>query len=219
LYNVHDFEDDIEEILESELLDKESKNYLKKKYEEKKKWVRCYLKSQFCCGNCTTSRIESKHRQYKRFLNSSSRLSELFKVFQNIETEEMSKFTDEIAKITQKENNKLNKFEIIKFCAAKYSNFVVRLLKDVVLESVNYKVEKRKENLWYIFFPYDILPFNLGISYETILSMKSNFTDVNFHAIVRKKFTSAFPVDTSLHSLIKNQISNLKRCLLKNDGN
>jgi len=36
LYNVHDFEDDIEEILESELLDKESKNYLKKKYEEKK---------------------------------------------------------------------------------------------------------------------------------------------------------------------------------------
>jgi len=60
------FEEQINTILESDLIGEDLKQYLKEKYKLKKQWVKGYIKEAFCCGTCTTSRIESKHSMYKR---------------------------------------------------------------------------------------------------------------------------------------------------------
>jgi len=97
-----DFMESYNKIIKSKYLSGDSKSYLKNKFNKKDRWVKAFMKSKFCGGMCTTSRIESKHRVFKRFLNSSTKLSELFKVIKIIENQEINSFTNEIVKLNKK---------------------------------------------------------------------------------------------------------------------
>ena len=74
-----------EEIIKSEELNQNFKDYLKNKHGERKIWVKCYLKSKFTCEMVTSSRIESKHNLHKKYLNGNSRISKLYTIFQDLE--------------------------------------------------------------------------------------------------------------------------------------
>ena len=87
-----DFIDSYNQISASNHLSKDLKVYLKNRFEQRKLWVRAYMKERFCAGICTTSRIESKHKIFKKYLNSSNRLVELFKVFRELEQLEINGF-------------------------------------------------------------------------------------------------------------------------------
>jgi len=82
--NCINFEKFYETIIEDEYLSENHVNYLEKKYAIKNSWAKAYMKDYFCCGSCTTSRIEAKHRVLKQYLNSSKRISEVFQVFQQL---------------------------------------------------------------------------------------------------------------------------------------
>ena len=98
-----DFDENFKEIIESEQKKIEHKSYLQKKAKEKKNWAKCFMKNYFCCGMCTSSRIESKHRLYKRFLKSSTHLIEFFKVLRELEEIEIFQFKDEVTKLKKQE--------------------------------------------------------------------------------------------------------------------
>ena len=59
------FDDDLKFILKNKFLSKEHKDYLEEKAKRAEKWAKCFMKSYFCCGMCTSSRIEAKHRLLK----------------------------------------------------------------------------------------------------------------------------------------------------------
>ena len=100
------------------------------------------MKKQFTCGMCTTSRIEAKHRVFKLYLNSSSKLCELFKVFKQLEAKEVYVFKDEVEKLTKKEDQQFEKSLLIKHFAPNYSLYVLAKLKEQLNESLNYKFAK-----------------------------------------------------------------------------
>ena len=71
------------------------------------------MKTKFCCGTCTTNRIESKHRDIKRFVNStSSKKTELFKVWKELEEKEINTFKDEVEMIKKKDSQNIEKCEL-----------------------------------------------------------------------------------------------------------
>jgi len=147
---IDDFENLSTDILESEFINEDLKEYLEEKFSKKLKWVKAYMKESFSCGICTTSRIESKHRVYKRYLNSSIKLACLFQIFKDLEKEEITRFKEEISyKIGILENKKLDKSDLVKYFQPIYSDYVIRKLKNNLMESVNYSIEKKNQNLWY----------------------------------------------------------------------
>lgn len=143
-----DFNDSFDKIIKNDLLNEDQIQYLNSKYEERSKWVKAYMKEFFCAGSCTTSRIEAKHRTYKRFLNSSTRLTELFVVFKDLEDQEIKKFKDEIKQISKKDEKNLNQCEAIKFFGQEYSNYALQKIKEELIESTNYSIKKRSNNTW-----------------------------------------------------------------------
>jgi len=136
------------EIINSELLSEELKKYLKSKYATKDSWVKAHMKSYFCCGNCTTSRIEAKHRTYKRYLNSTKRLIEIFQCFKELESKEIKKYKDEVVSFSKKEKKILDKSKIVKFFCEDYSNFAVLKIKEELINSTNYSITKKSNTLW-----------------------------------------------------------------------
>ena len=142
------FEDTIIAIRNNELLNEDLKEYLDLKYSQKYRWVKGYIKSHFCCGTCTSSRIESKHRVLKQNLNSSKRLAELFTIFQKLEQMEGSQFKDEFTRLSKAQTSQLEKSEIIKALKAKHSNYVLEITKRKLVESINYKIDQKGRNLW-----------------------------------------------------------------------
>ena len=76
-----DFEISIKKISKSKHINEDLKGYLEDKIKIKEYWVKASMKINFCCGMCTPSRIESKHRIYKSYMNSKTRLTELFYSF------------------------------------------------------------------------------------------------------------------------------------------
>jgi len=145
------FEEDLEFILQSEFLKVEEKKYLETKSLFKEKWVKGYMKTDFCSGMFTSSRIEAMHRVMKRFLRSSTQLTELFQVFKELEEKEIYKFKDEIQRYQKKENKKLEESELFKHFKGLYSEYALNKLKDQLIESVNYKLFKKEDGVWYSF--------------------------------------------------------------------
>ena len=129
-------------VLKSKYISKEQKDYLKEKLKTKKLWVKAFIKDQFACGMCSTSRVEGKHRIFKLYLNSSSRLTHLFKVFKDLEKNEICNYKDEIEKFNKKENDHLGKSSLVKYFSLGYSDYVLLKLKQVLNESHNCKYEK-----------------------------------------------------------------------------
>jgi len=139
---------DYEMILSSNNISQELKNYLKEKADKKELWVKAYLKIKFCAGMSTTSRIESKHRVLKKFLNSSKRLVELYQTFNQLEDQEIRNFSDKISRFGKKKNESLGKYELIKEIKKKYSPYCLNIVKNNLLEGLNYLVVKIKEGTW-----------------------------------------------------------------------
>lgn len=137
-------------ILNSKDITNEDKEYLEGKNEEKIAWSKCYVKKSFTCGMISSSRIECKHKVYKRFLDSDTRLSKLFLVFQTLEEEEINNFNDEFERtesFNKDQDSALNQDNLIKQCLGVYCNYVVAKLKMNVVFSNNYHVT-RKRNAW-----------------------------------------------------------------------
>ena len=112
------------------------------------------MKKDFCCGTCTSSRIESKHSVYKRYMNTSIRLSELFSIFKNLEEQEYNCFKEEITRLSKSERINLRKSDLIKHFDKIYSPYAIKILENSQLESVNYSVDKKASNLWYRIFSF-----------------------------------------------------------------
>ena len=90
------------------------------------------MKKLFTCGMVSSSRIESKHRIYKRFLDSNTRLSEIFLIFKNLELEEIHNFNDEFEKtitLSKDNENVMMQNPLILKCINVYSDYIVRKLK------------------------------------------------------------------------------------------
>lgn len=143
-----DFEEEFNAIAKSVYLDNSLKEYLREKYKKAESWAKCYMKKNFCCGTCTSSRIESKHKIFKKFLNSAKRLTELFRVIKNLEETEIGKFKEEIEKMSKEESQNIEKYDLIKSLKQKYSSYCMKILKKNLLESLNYKITKKKDNFW-----------------------------------------------------------------------
>jgi len=146
------FEGSISSIIKSKYISKELKKYLENKMQQKQLFVKGYLKSHFCCGMCTTSRLESKHRVMKRYLNSGKRLTELFQVMKELEDKELNKLKNEIEFKNVKERSKIESSDLINYFNEIYSGYAMERLKDNSIDSVNYKIKKVNQNQWYFIF-------------------------------------------------------------------
>lgn len=143
-----DFKTDLNFILKQKSITIEHKKFFRTKAENKEKWVKGFMKSDFCCGMCTSSRIESKHRVFKKFLRSSTPLTKFFEVCKEIEEKEIYTFQDEIQKCKVRTNNKLEKSKLIKFFNNEFSEYSIAKLKDQLIESTNYKLAKSLKESW-----------------------------------------------------------------------
>jgi len=144
-----EFEEDISEIYDSNLISSELKKYLKDKSKEKELWVKGFMKAKFCCGMCSTSRIESKHQTLKQFLNSGKRLTELFQVIKESEKKEISRMENEVERSKKNERKRQDKSDVIIHFRDVYSEYVIERLKDNLNESTNYKIVQVSGNIWY----------------------------------------------------------------------
>jgi len=142
------FLDLYKQISTSEHINDDLKTYLRKRYDNRKFWVKAFMKDIFCGGICTTSRIESKHKIFKKYLNSSARLCELFKVFRDLEKSEIQTFQNEIEKRFTKKGEKMKDNDLIKSLKESYSDYIVTRLKDNLFQALNYKTEKKNQNSW-----------------------------------------------------------------------
>ena len=148
--DIEDFEEDYEEILKSEFISEENVKYLNAKWKDRKHWGKCFMKTQFCSGMCTSSRIEGKHRVLKTYLNSSKGLVEVFQTFKDLEHQEIKVFKDEIIKLKEKENKQYERTEIVKYFKD-FSQYAINKIKQELIESNNYKIVKvRQANTWQI---------------------------------------------------------------------
>jgi len=147
-----EFETSFAKILGQNQLQSDMKIYLLNKAKEKEFWVKGFMKKKFCCGMCSSSRIESKHRVLKQYLNSSKRLTELFQVLKNLEAIEISRMENKIEKSRKNERKKKEKMDIIVSLKEIYSDYVLERVKDNLLDSINYKIDKQEKNLWYCLF-------------------------------------------------------------------
>lgn len=137
-------------ISKSKHLTREDQDYLEDRHDNRFSWVKCYVKKLFTCGMVSSSRIESKHRVYKRFLDSNTRLSELFSIFKELEEEEINNFKDEFEKsrnLSKENDEAMNKNPLIQKCSNLYSNYIVSKVKMNVILVHNYKALK-KQNYW-----------------------------------------------------------------------
>jgi len=145
-----DFVKNFSAIKKSRSISSELKKYLEDKYAEKEVWVRGYMKVNFCCGMCTTSRIEAKHRVLKQFLNSGKRLTEFFNVIKDLEQREILNFENEIEKSNKFNRKKEEKSDLIKYFKNDYGDYVIERLKDNLIQSTNYKITEIEENKWQV---------------------------------------------------------------------
>lgn len=141
-----DYEADWKLIQESEFVSEELSTFLEYRHQIREKWVKCFMKQYFTCGTCTSSRIESKHRVYKTYLNGNSRLCEVFQTFKELEENAVSNYADEIEKINKSQEDELRKHVLIKEIENRYSYYVVQKMKTILLESIHYSVEETKQN-------------------------------------------------------------------------
>jgi len=144
-----DYLEDFKYLMANQNISKELKDYLQERHKQKEVWVKCYFKNFFTCGTCTTSRIESKHRTYKIYLNGNSRLGEVFKTFTKLEENSILQYKNEIRPLTLAENSKLSEYALIQEAQKHYGKYVVEKLKETILESLNYNVKKYNSK-WYI---------------------------------------------------------------------
>ena len=96
-----------------------------------------------------TSRIESKHNIYKKYLNGNSRISELYTIFQDFKKLEIANYTKEIQRFTIKQNANLEKYALISKSKPLYGNYTIERLKENILKSLKYNVKYNNQTkIW-----------------------------------------------------------------------
>ena len=86
------YEDEYKGIVRSKDLSPDSIAYLQKRNEYCDLLVKAFMKNPFTGSTYTTSRIESKHRIFKKILNSGSSLIKVFQTFAYLEQIEIENF-------------------------------------------------------------------------------------------------------------------------------
>jgi hypothetical protein len=142
-----DYPEDFEKIkkdIEDSVLSEPEKEYLEEKFAKKEEWIKCYFKSSFCACMSTSSRIEAKHRVYKEYLDSSSRLTEIFKVFLKLENIEITKYYEgtKVNKSTYKES------DLIKQLRGRFSLYIINKMIQEEFVSINYSVDVISPKKW-----------------------------------------------------------------------
>jgi len=143
-----EFDKKYADIIKSNSISSELKKYLEDKAKEKNFWVKGFMKVLFCCGMCTTSRIEAKHRVLKLFLNSGKRLTEVFIAIEEIERKEIINYLNEIDKTNKRARKKEEKSDFINYFKDKYGEYIIERLKDNLIDSTNYKISKVRSYKW-----------------------------------------------------------------------
>ena len=134
-------------ILKSKVLSENFIDYFKEVIKSKKLWVKSYVKSYFTCGTVTSSRIESKHRVLKEYLNGNSRLGEVYACFKELEESEIKTFLEEEDKISRRQSASLDKHDLINKAKDIYSDYVIQILKGHIFQAIHYNV-KTENNYW-----------------------------------------------------------------------
>lgn len=142
-----DYHMSYDEIIQNEALDKKFIDYFKDINQSKELWVKCFIKKHFTCGMVTSSRVESKHRVLKEYLNGASRLGDVYACFKLLENQEKEVLKNEIQKFSRKENENLDQYDLIKQAKNIYSEYVISLLKANIFQSIHYEVNP-EENDW-----------------------------------------------------------------------
>ena len=82
-------------------------------------------------------------------MNSSTRLSELFKISKTLETQELINFKEEIRRINKDEKARLEKSDLIKHFKKVYSEYTISILqKKIYWNLLITRLIKRKSNIW-----------------------------------------------------------------------
>lgn len=126
-------------------ISKETKDYFKKKLGYKETWAKCVTKNNFTAGVSTTSRVESLHNVLRDYLNSNSRLSEIFQAFKNIEETHFQEFNEEFERHKKNLKNQ-GKLKLIEELENTYTPYVIKKVEIKVSKSIGYKVEKNRSN-------------------------------------------------------------------------
>jgi len=140
-----DYEEDWEFIKNNQFLSEELENFLDYRHRIREKWVKCYMKQNFTCGTCTSSRIESKHRVYKNYLNGDSRLCQIFYCFKELEQKQFTSYEDEVKRLTKAQEGQTSKHILVEEVRKTYTPYVVRKVQEILLESIHYSVEVSRE--------------------------------------------------------------------------
>ena len=128
------------------MLSQESVSYLEKKNEKSHLWVKAYMKVSFTGGTCTTSRIEAKHRIFKKFLNSGSSLQKIFETFAKLEKNEINNYFDEVEKFKENEQNAFKQSDLLKKLDEIYTSYAMNKVKSYFLVASNYDVDIERSN-------------------------------------------------------------------------
>ena len=75
-------------------------------------------------------------------MNSTTRLTELFRIFKSIEEKEISVFHDEIRKLKKKDQTKFDKCDLIKHFKSNFSDYAMAIFTENLIESINYNAKK-----------------------------------------------------------------------------
>ena len=93
------------DIINNRKFDERLKNSLEIRHKERETWAKCFVKTNSTRGAITTSRIESKYRFYKRYLNDTTRLAQLLMIFKELEEEEIKKKLEKLKSVLKKNPN------------------------------------------------------------------------------------------------------------------
>ena len=133
------FDETLKNIFDSENLTETEKDYLNAKLEGKDRWAKSYIKSEFCGGICTTSRVEGLHAVLKKYLNSNSSLIKVFQSFRLLESLQLEKFQEEFQRHSKKQFEiKTNPLEEIK---NQFSDYIFRKISPKFAKALSYILE------------------------------------------------------------------------------
>lgn len=188
------FQSTVEEALNSENLTENEKEYLNFKLESKYTWAKCFIKHRFGAGISTTSRVEGLHKVLQDFLNSNSRLTEVFAVFRKIESHKLEKFKNEFNRHSKNIGTSCYDCFLLKELSLIYSPYVIKKMEPKISKALSYKYEEViPGKSWYFLFDLAhflgrfFMPF-MKIQISILLTKKIKVSCVNAKSPLMKAF-------------------------------
>ena len=142
------FEETINKFKSLTNISKDRSQYLDRKLETKEEWAKCFVKEKFAAGISTTSRVESLHKHLSQYLNSNSRLNQLFQVFREIEAKQLNKFEEELQRHLKNLNQDINKSCLFTKLQEIYSPYTLEKLDQRINKALAYRYQEVSPQKW-----------------------------------------------------------------------